>query len=122
MRNYILFVTFLFLLVGCESKEVMTEPLEVILLTDTTLISSTNVIIQVQILQGEETVDDAYSIKFEIWQEDLPEHELIDAVHQGNGIYQIEKNFLNNGQYHCVIHTTARDIHLMPEYIFEVIS
>lgn len=71
--------------------------------------------IQAHVTQGAENVDDAHEVKFEVWKKGQEEHEMIEAKHQGEGVYSIKKTFQNDGVYHVISHVTARDMHNMPK-------
>lgn len=71
--------------------------------------------IQAIVTQGDEPVEDADDVKFEIWKEGDEEHETIEATHTGNGVYAINKTFLEEGIYNIIAHTNARDLHTMPK-------
>lgn len=72
------------------------------------------------VTQGDEKVDDANEVMFEIWKDGEEEHEMIEASHQDGGIYAIETNFAEAGTYHVTAHTTARNMHVMPEVELKV--
>ena len=69
--------------------------------------------LQVTVSQGEEQVDDAGEVLFEIWQEGQEEHEMIQATPQGEGRYAIQIVFPQAGSYHVIYHVNARDMHSM---------
>ena len=67
------------------------------------------------VTQGEEKVDDAHEVKFEVWKQGQEaDHEMVEATNDGSGIYSITKTFEEEGYYFVVAHTTARDMHVMP--------
>ncbi|WP_404350351.1 FixH family protein [Sutcliffiella horikoshii] len=71
--------------------------------------------VEALVTQGEENVDDAHEVKFEIWKQGQEaDHEMIEATNDGSGIYSIMKTFEEEGFYYIVAHTTARDMHVMP--------
>lgn len=74
------------------------------------------------VTQGDEKVDDASDVEFEIWKDDEENHEKMKAKHQGEGIYSIKKSFANVGTYHVVAHVEARDFHTMPQRDFDVVD
>jgi hypothetical protein len=71
------------------------------------------VMLQVTIRQGEELVDDAGEVLFEIWRDGQDKHEMIQANPQGEGRYSTQIVFPNAGRYHVMYHVTARDMHSM---------
>ncbi|QFT88132.1 hypothetical protein FIU87_05730 [Bacillus sp. THAF10] len=77
--------------------------------------------IEAFVTQGEEKVDDASEVKFEIWKKGQEEnHEMVEASNDGDGIYSIEKTFKEEAVYYVVAHTTAREMHVMPRVEFTV--
>ncbi|TYS64521.1 hypothetical protein FZC76_18340 [Sutcliffiella horikoshii] len=71
--------------------------------------------IEALVTQGEENVDDAREVKFEVWKQGQEaDHEMEEASNDGSGIYSITKTFEEEGFYYVVAHTTARDMHVMP--------
>ncbi|OPX04142.1 FixH family protein [Geobacillus proteiniphilus] len=64
---------------------------------------------------GGEKVDDASEVKFEVWKHGSSEREMIEAKHDGDGRYSVEKTFTQAGTYSVVAHVTARDMHNMPK-------
>lgn len=71
--------------------------------------------IEALVTQGEENVDDASEVKFEVWKQGQEaDHEMVVASNDGSGIYSIMKTFEEEGFYYVVAHTTARDMHVMP--------
>lgn len=123
MRNLILIVTFLFLLVACENKNVESEnlvPLTLEFLSEKNIQFDEEIDLKVLLLQGDNIVDDAYEVQFEIWQDNMLEKEQIKATNIGDGIYQVTKNFNAIGNYHIIVHTTARGMHIMPEFMINV--
>ncbi|WP_239585878.1 FixH family protein [Bacillus mesophilus] len=72
------------------------------------------VTISAKVTQGNESVEDASDVSFEVWEQNS-DHEMIVGVHQGNGVYVINKKFDKEGIYSIVSHVTARDQHSMPK-------
>ncbi|MEH7181130.1 FixH family protein [Neobacillus vireti] len=76
--------------------------------------------IEAKVTQGEENVEDADKVTFEIWRSKDEKHEKIDVSHVENGIYRLEKSFQQEGTYYIIAHVTARDMHNMPKKEFIV--
>lgn len=76
--------------------------------------------IQAHVTQGEENVDDAEEMEFEIGMEGQEETQKIPSVSEGNGVYSIEKEFKDEGVYYVIAHVTARGMHTMPKQTFVV--
>lgn len=69
---------------------------------------------------GDEPVENAREVVFEIWRAHDPKHEQIHAEHSGGGVYRIEKEFKREGTYYVIAHVTARDMHTMPRKEFVI--
>lgn len=78
------------------------------------------VIFEALVSYGEEKVEDAYEVTFEIWRAKDPEHENIVVNHTEDGIYRLEKNFEREGTYYVIAHVTAKDMHYMPKKEFVI--
>ncbi|WP_042357121.1 FixH family protein [Bacillus rubiinfantis] len=72
------------------------------------------------VTQGDEKVNDADEVMFEIWRDGQENHEKIKAEHKGNGAYMTTKSFSEDGKYYVISHVTARDMHNMPQKEFTV--
>lgn len=71
--------------------------------------------IEALVTQGEEKVEDANEVTFEVWKQGQEkDHEMIEGKNDGSGIYSFTKTFEEEGFYFVVAHTTARDMHVMP--------
>lgn len=69
----------------------------------------------VTVKQGEEFVEDAREVKFEIWKDGAKDSStLVEAKHEEKGKYAASYSFPENGLYHVQSHVTARDMHTMP--------
>ncbi|WP_456275739.1 FixH family protein [Bacillus sp. AK128] len=124
MKTRLLFIsTFIFfILTGCNSTEnpgvteetAMPPILEVEIEIDNEMPSiGEAVTISAKVTQGEEVVEDASDVSFEVWKQDS-DHEMIVGEHQKSGVYSVSKVFDEEGIYTIVAHVTARDQHTMP--------
>ncbi|WHX98928.1 FixH family protein [Neobacillus sp. DY30] len=77
-------------------------------------------IFEAKVTQGDEKVDDADEVTFEIWRAKDEKHEKIKVEHTEDGIYRLEKSFQQEGTYYIISHVTARDMHNMPKKVFVV--
>ncbi|MGG1632176.1 FixH family protein [Rossellomorea sp. NRS-1567] len=69
-----------------------------------------------KVTQGDENVEDAGEVKYEIWKNGhKDESEMIEAKHDKAGVYKAEKTFEEDGMYTVQVHVTARDMHTMPK-------
>lgn len=78
------------------------------------------IIFEAKVTQGDENVEDADEVKFEIWRAKNEKHEKIVVEHSEDGIYRLEKAFEQEGTYYIISHVTARDMHNMPKKVFVV--
>lgn len=69
--------------------------------------------VQVLVKQGEELVEDAQEVEFEIWEKGQEQHDMVPAENKGNGIYSIMEKFHKPTTYYVMYHVTARDMHSM---------
>jgi YtkA-like len=58
------------------------------------------VTISALVTQGDEKVDDADEVLFEVWKDGQEEHEKIEGEHKGNGVYSISKSFPEEGVWY----------------------
>lgn len=73
-----------------------------------------------KVTQGEEKVNDADEVVFEIWRSKDAKHEKYEIKHPKDGIYSMKKTFQQEGTYYIVSHVTARGMHNMPKKEFIV--
>ncbi|NWQ42131.1 FixH family protein [Bacillus sp. EB106-08-02-XG196] len=78
------------------------------------------IIFEAKVTQGEENVEDADEVKFEIWRAKDENHEKVKVQHAEDGIYRLEKSFAQEGTYYIISHVTARDMHNMPKEEFVI--
>jgi hypothetical protein len=120
----ILLVCVLFLLVSCSKEndavEDIPELLEVTVNIPEVIQANQVVVIEAAVTQGQEKVEDADDVKFEVKKAGQDTSEEIMAEHQGDGIYAITKTFQEAGTYSVTAHVTARSMHNMPTKEFEV--
>lgn len=107
------------LLAGCGKEEEIPKLLNVDLTVEPTKGERDEpVTFKAKVTYGEEEVKDADDVSFEIWLANSENHEKIAATHKGNGIYELEKSFNEEGTYYVYAHVTARDMHNMPKKEF----
>lgn len=98
-----------------QEKNVSTEPLKVEILTPDKLPVNQESILEAQLTQGDERVNDAQEVQFEVWQENRKKQsEMINAKREKDGIYIAKKTFQEDGVYYVQAHATARGMHVMP--------
>ncbi|AUJ26934.1 FixH family protein [Virgibacillus dokdonensis] len=65
---------------------------------------------------GEEKVTDADEVVFEVWEKGKKDDSTnYESTNHEDGTYTAEVTFDNNGVYEMFAHTTARDLHTMPQ-------
>ncbi len=119
-RSILMIITGLLLMIttACsgqgQEEEWNFEPLTVIFsYQPVTPAAGTEVELSVEVLQGDEKVDDASDVQFEIWPEGVDDHEFVHAEAKGEGVYSLKWTFDQPGRYYVMYHVTARDFHSM---------
>ena len=91
------------------------EMLEVELTVSETADVDETVEMKAFVTQGDEKIEDADEVVFEVWEEGKKsDSEMIDTVNEKGGIYTAEKSFDHDGLFHVQVHVTANGIHSMP--------
>lgn len=94
----------------------MMEPIEVTILNEEQFEVGTEVELAAQVTQGDEFVDDAEEVKFEVWESGLrAEGVMLDGKLTKDGTYVVNHAFDHDGVYYMFAHTTARGMHVMPK-------
>lgn len=67
------------------------------------------------VTHGDEKVEDADEVVFEIWEEGKKDNSVkIESVNEKDGLYTAETTFDHDGLFHVQVHVTARGLHTMP--------
>ncbi len=121
---FVLIVVFLMVLVACgqmeeeQGGEALVDelkPIEVDLDIPETADVGEAVTFSSSVTQGEDLVDDASEVVYEIWLEGQKEQsEMIEADEQNGHAYLLTYTFEEAGLYHVQTHVTARGLHRMP--------
>jgi hypothetical protein len=91
-------------------------PIEADLQVPETAESNETVTFSTHVTQGEENVEDASEVKYEVWKNGNKDNsEMLESKHTENGNYTAEKDFKEDGIYTIQVHVTARDMHTMPK-------
>lgn len=92
------------------------DPLDAELLIPEEADPGEEVSLQVLVTQGEEQVDDASEVTFEVWMDgEKSESQMIEAELPGEeGVYEITHLFTEEKVYYIQPHVTARGSHVMP--------
>ncbi|MRH41996.1 hypothetical protein GH741_04815 [Aquibacillus halophilus] len=125
MKQVIYSVVLVFILIGCGQNnndssdgqnDIVPVAISVDLQAPETVEIHEVVTIEAVVTQGEEAVDDADEVVFEIWKEAAKESsETLESKHEGDGVYSLEKTFDEEGVYFVQSHVTAREMHTMPQ-------
>jgi len=68
------------------------------------------------VTQGEDKVDDADEVEFEVWEEGKKDDSFkIESMNGKDGLYTAETSFDHDGLFHIQVHVTARGMHTMPK-------
>lgn len=121
MKHLMLLMLFL-LLSACGTEESgaadnsgSIEPVTVEILTPEKMEAGQTVLLSAAVAQGEEKVQDADEVLFEVWESgNRNEAQMIEAKHAADGVYEAETK-LEEGFYFIQAHTTARLMHAMPK-------
>lgn len=124
MKKFVSIALLLLLLAGCGTEEAEStgtgnsaEPIKVEFNVAAQSEVAETVVLAVTVTQGDEVVDDADEVVFEVWKSGhRSKGEMITAEHKGDGMYQAETFFDEEGLYFIQAHTTARRLHVMPKH------
>lgn len=118
---FIVFTMIVGLLAACGKEEVKDDeepillPISVQLTVPEKVDVNETVNMEALVTQGDEKVEDASQVEYEIWEEGKQsESTLIDAVNEKEGLYTGETSFDRDGIFHIQVHVTARNMHTMP--------
>jgi hypothetical protein len=97
------------------------EPIKVTIQLPEKIESGQEVSIKATVKQGSKPVENAEEVEFEVWDINSEAvHEKIEGEHVGNGVYEVNKTFEEDGYYSVIAHVTAEGMHTMPEQEFTV--
>lgn len=99
---------------GATSSDEVPEIVEVELTVPETALAGEAVTFTANVTQGEEMVEDADEVKFEVLNLSSGEKEMIEASLNKDKLYSIDYTFKVNGTYDITSHVTARSMHTMP--------
>lgn len=98
---------------GGQSEELL--PIEVELVVPSEAYTNEDITFEASVTQGEQMVDDADEVLFEIWLEGQKESgQTLEPTEQEENHYLITHTFTEPGTYHVQAHVTARELHRMP--------
>lgn len=110
------------LLAGCGEEEdtsgagMNLNPIETAFNSPETAEPGAEMTLSVTVVQGEELVEDADEVVYEVWESGhRSDSEMLTAEHIGDGVYEAETVFEEEGLYFAQAHTTARRLHVMPK-------
>jgi hypothetical protein len=128
MRKYLFLILSIVSVLGisaCDNKDQKADELPEFVEVDLTVNPekgnvNEQMTFEAKVTQGDENVEDADEVTFEIWRAKDEKHEKIKVEHTEDGIYRLEKSFQQEGTYYIISHVTARDMHNMPKKVFVV--
>lgn len=120
---WIALLSSLLMLSACGEQESETvgagmnvEPIETKFNSGETFEPGEKMTLSVTVTQGDEFVEDADEVVYEVWESgNREESEMLPADHIGDGVYEAETTFDEEGLYYAQAHTTARRLHTMPK-------
>ncbi|HSP21435.1 MAG TPA: FixH family protein [Planococcus sp. (in: firmicutes)] len=123
MKKLIIIALLLMLLSACGAGDAdsgdtdfVVEELVVEIQTPEQVGAGQKVALIAKVTQGDEVVEDADEVIFEVWQSgSRDDSEMLEAKHVGDGIYRAQTTF-EEGLYFTYAHTTARQLHVMPKH------
>lgn len=122
MKKWIGFVLLIMLLAACSEENPSAgagetlEEVEVEFNTESSADPGEEIELSATVTQGEEAVEDADEVVFEVWRSGEREYsEMLEGAHQEMGIYTQSHQFEEEGLYFIQAHTTARRMHVMPK-------
>ncbi|SDJ06142.1 CopD family protein [Natribacillus halophilus] len=101
-------------------EDMDTEPIEVEVMNDTEATVGDEWTLEAEVTQEGDPVEDADYVIFEVWHDEDEQGAMIDGVHVGDGIYEVEYQFQEASTYYVQPHVTARGMHRMPVHEVEV--
>ncbi|MFB5088731.1 FixH family protein [Psychrobacillus sp. PGGUH221] len=118
-------------LVGCSSKDTThdegshnegtLEEIVVDIQTEETLPVGEEITLSAKVTQGEEAVNDADKVEFEVWESGMRDQsEMLEGTFTKDGVYEANYTFDHDGVYYMFAHTTARGLHVMPKQELKV--
>ena len=121
MKKYIFIALIIsIILSGCSETDnknaAMPSMVEVTIVNDENLNVGEQVELSAQVKQGNEFVNDADEVVFEVWESGLREQGVkLDGKLKKDGTYVVHHAFDHDGVYYMYAHTTARSMHVMPK-------
>lgn len=125
MKKWMLSLMAVLMLVGCQGEPVVDTldsgknipvAVEVEAVNVGELLPATEQELAVRVTQGDEVVDDADAVTFEVWESGKRDASvMLDGQLMGDGVYSVKHTFAQDGVYYMYAHTTARGMHVMPK-------
>lgn len=124
MKKYIFLVLIIsIILSGCNETvdqnidgSTMPAMVEVKILNEDKINVGDPIELSAQVKKGDEFVNDAEEVIFEVWESGLKEQGTkLDGKLKNDGTYAVHHTFDHDGVYYMYAHTTARGMHVMPK-------
>lgn len=123
-KNVVLLFMIFVLLAGCskgKAEDQIPKFLNVDLqITPIPAKVNESITFQAKATYGNETVNNADDVSFEIWRADSKKTQKYPVKRSKNGVYQFKKAFTKEGTYYVYAHVTAEGMHTMPKKEFVI--
>ncbi len=96
------------------NNEGVPQRLEVELTVPETIGVNEDILVEAKVTQGDEAVNDASEVKFEVKNVDTEKSQSFEGESAENGMYSVTIQIEKPGTYSVISHVTARGLHTMP--------
>ncbi|QDZ79446.1 FixH family protein [Priestia megaterium] len=95
--------------VGCsKGNEQKSQEVKGEIQVPQTIHANKTVSIEVLVTQGDQKIENADAVQIQVEKEGYINQEMIDAKHEGNGIYSTDYTFKEDGDYTITAHVTIK--------------
>ncbi|NLR44679.1 FixH family protein [Priestia megaterium] len=95
--------------VGCsKGNEQKSQEVKGAIQVPQTIHANKTVSIEVLVTQGDQKIENADAVQIQVEKEGYINQEMIDAKHEGNGIYSTDYTFKEDGDYTITAHVTIK--------------
>ncbi|WP_461673287.1 FixH family protein [Priestia megaterium] len=95
--------------VGCsKGNEQKSQEVKGEIQVPQTIHANKTVSIEVLVTQGDQKIENADAVQIQVEKEGYINQEMIDAKHEGNGIYSTDYTFKEDGDYTITAHITIK--------------
>ncbi len=90
------------------------KPLSAHVMLPETIEPQSTQVLEVHVMQGNKTVDDAKNVQFKVWKKDEPEKVQRAKAHYNGGMYITKAKFEDDGVYYIKTDISAHGEHILP--------